>query len=310
MPNHTTHRIDIDAPVGVVYGIIADATAWPQHFAPTIHVERSEIDSSTERLRIWADANGEVKNWTSVRSLDESGHRIGFRQEVSSPPVASMSGEWIITSRGDGATLTLTHDFEAAGGDPAGAEWITEATDRNSEKELANIKTLAEAWDRVGELVFSFEDSVLVDGSLDDIYDFLHDAGRWPERLPHVSRLELTEDVPHLQVMVMDTLAKDGSTHTTESVRVCYPGERIVYKQLVTPSLMAAHVGEWIFEQAGHSVRVTSWHRVTVREAMIAEVLGPDATVATARDFIRKAAGGNSAATLALAKKFTEAVHA
>jgi ribosome-associated toxin RatA of RatAB toxin-antitoxin module len=304
---YTEHDVMIDAPAGVVYQVIADAEAWPQHFGPSIHVEQSTLDSSTERLTIWATANGDVKTWTSRRELGKD--RIRFAQERSSPPVASMSGEWIIRAEDGKTRLTLTHEFEAVNpADPAELDWIIEATNRNSETELANIKALTESWARLDELVFTFEDSVVIQGRLDDVYDFLYQANQWPDRLPHVGQLELREDVPNIQHMSMETVTKDGSTHTTESVRVCFPSERIVYKQLVPPSLMTAHTGEWLFRQTSDGVEATSRHTVTVNEANIPNVLGKEATVATARDFIRKAAGGNSMATLTLAKNFVEAL--
>lgn len=305
--SHLSHTIDIDAPVEVVYGVIADATAWPQHFAPTIRVERSAVNATGERLRIWATANGEVKSWTSRRELDPAARRISFRQEVSAPPVASMAGEWLVTSVAGGSRLTLRHDFTATDDDPAGLAWITEVTDRNSEIELANVKAVAQRWDRLPDLVFSFSDSVAVDGSAQAVYDFLRDAARWSERLPHVARLDISEDVPGIQWMAMDTRTKDGSTHTTESVRICEPDRlRITYKQLVPPSLMTAHTGVWTVRETPEGAEACSEHTVTVNEATVTDVLGPDATVATARDFIRRAAGGNSVATLELAKKHVE----
>jgi Polyketide cyclase / dehydrase and lipid transport len=309
--HRTTHEIDVDAPADVVYGIIADATTWPLYFAPSVHVERTALGDSAERLRIWADANGEVKNWTSRRDLDAQTRRITFRQEVSSPPVASMGGEWIVTTgAGGGARLRLSHEFDAVDQDPESIAWITRATDRNSEKELANVKAVAERWDRLGELVFSFEDAMTVDGPAQAVYDFLYQAKLWPDRLPHVSRLELREDLANVQVMSMDTRTADGSAHTTESVRICFPCERIVYKQMVTPSLMTAHTGEWIVEPAGDRVQARSRHTVALNEDNIGDVLGADATVEAARAFVRKAAGGNSVATLTLAKEFVEARHA
>ncbi|MFI0515739.1 ribosome-associated toxin RatA of RatAB toxin-antitoxin module [Streptomyces canus] len=310
----TTHHIDIDAPTGTVYGIIADAPAWPVHFAPTIHVERVEEadprEGGVERLRIWATANGEAKTWTSRRHLDPRRTRISFRQEVSTAPVASMSGEWIVeagTAPGT-ARLTLLHEFTAVDDDPAGLAWIEQATDRNSGTELANIKALAEQATDTAGLVFEFEDSTVIDADPGAVYRFLHEAAAWPDRLPHVSRMTLREDVENIQWMVMDTVTKEGSSHTTESVRVCFPEQlRIVYKQIVTPPLMTAHLGEWTVVPTANGVRATSWHRVRLNEDAIAEVPQAGGTRASAAEFVRRAVGGNSAATLALAKSFAEA---
>ncbi|RJQ86839.1 aromatase/cyclase [Amycolatopsis panacis] len=309
--HHTEHRIDIDAPAGLVYRIIADATEWPRHFTPTVHVDQSELDGQTERLHIWANANGQLKNWTSLRELDERAGRIRFRQEVSAPPVASMGGEWIVSERSaERATLVLTHDFAAVDDDPAGVEWITKATNGNSDTELANIKALAERWERMDRLAFDFEDSVLVRAPRERAYHFLDRVDLWPDRLPHVARLQLREDVPGVQHMSMDTKAKDGSTHTTESVRVCFPEARIVYKQLVPPALLTTHTGVWTFEDTVDGVLVTSAHTVVLNEANIGTVPGPAATVESTRDFVRNAISGNSQATLRHAKAFAEATDA
>jgi aromatase/bifunctional cyclase/aromatase len=276
--HRTTHEIEIEAPADLVYGIIADATAWPLHFAPTIHVERTDLGGGAERLRIWATANQEVRNWTSRRELDPAERRVTFRQEVSTAPVAAMGGEWQVTDLGAGRTgLVLLHDFDAVGDTAENVDWDTRATDRNSHAELGNIKNLAENWAHQRELVFSFEDSVLVQGDAAEVYDFLYDAKRWQERLPHVGRIDLREDVANIQSMTMLTVIKDGSTHSTESVRVCFPdSHRIVYKQLVPPSLMAAHLGEWTFVGTPEGVLATSRHTVTINEANIAKVLGPE----------------------------------
>ncbi|MEF2529087.1 hypothetical protein [Streptomyces sp. CS62] len=107
--------------------------------------------------------------------------------------------------------------------------------------------------------------------------------------------------------MAMDTLTADGSVHTTESVRVCFPhAGRIVYKQTTTPALMAAHTGEWSVIPDETGVTAVSQHSVLLREEAVERVLGPGTTVAQARQYVREALGRNSTATLALAKQHAE----
>ncbi|RDG36585.1 aromatase/cyclase [Streptomyces corynorhini] len=310
--HHAVHRIGIEAPAGRVYALIRDAAEWPRRFTPTVHVERAALDARGERLRIWATANGEVKHWTSRRTLDPEGLNIRFRQEVCSPPVAAMSGTWALRERpGASCELTLSHTFAVVDDRPEDVRWTTTATDRNSRTELANIKALAERPASGAQPLFSFEDSELVRAPAEAVYAFLAEARKWPARLPHVSRLDLAEPSDGVQVMTMATRAKDGSEHTTESVRVCFPEERrIVYKQVRTPPLMVLHTGEWSVRDTGNGLLVTSRHTVGINEAAVPAVLGADATVADARARVRAAVGGNSAATLALAKGFAEAPHA
>ncbi|MEU4745179.1 aromatase/cyclase [Actinosynnema sp. NPDC023658] len=305
---HARHEIAVSAPADDVYVLIAAVEAWPRVFPPTVHVEVLERDGDAERLRFWATANGEVKTWTSRRELDPAHRRVSFRQEVSQHPVASMGGRWQVEEVGGGKSLVvLDHHYAAVDDAPDGVDWIERALDRNSHAELAALRAAAERGSGVDELLFSFEDSVQVAGAPDDVYAFVRDAGRWSERLPHVARVVLTEDVPDLQTLEMDTRTKDGQVHTTRSVRVCFPSRRIVYKQLVLPALLAVHNGEWTFTPNSAGVLATSRHTVVLDPAAIPEVLGEGATAAQARDFVRGALSANSTATLELAKAFAEA---
>ncbi|MER6345943.1 aromatase/cyclase [Streptomyces sp. NPDC001595] len=303
------HAITVHAPAAEVYRLLAEVENWPRLFPPSVYVEYLEREGDQERIRIWATANGEAKNWTSRRELDPQALRIAFRQEVSAPPVAEMSGTWVIEPRGEREThLRLLHSYRAVDDDPEGLKWIDEAVDRNSREELPGLKAGLEEATRTAELTLSFEDSVQVEGSAKDLYDFVNEADRWVERLPHVGSVTLTEDTPGLQVLRMETRAVDGSTHTTESVRVCFPHQRIAYKQTTLPALMTLHTGYWEFSTGDDgTVTATSQHTVVLNPDNITKVLGPDAGVAEARTFVRDALGANSRATLEHAKRFAEA---
>ncbi|SEF65270.1 aromatase [Thermomonospora echinospora] len=303
--HRTEHQITIEAAAGDVFALVADVTRWPRIFPPTVYADYAERGESEERIRLWATANGEVKSWTSRRHLDRDRLRVAFRQEVSQPPVAAMGGEWLIEPLSPGRTrVRLLHDFRAVGDDPEKVAWIRRAVDRNSDAELAALRSAAEHEDP--ELVLSFDDTVHVTGAAEDVYDFIYDAGRWAERLPHVARIALTEDTPNVQTLEMDTRTADGSTHTTTSVRICFPHGTIVYKQLQTPALMSAHTGRWRIEEDADGVVVTSAHTVVIRPEAIPSVLGEGATVADARTFVRGALGRNSTATMNHAKAYAE----
>jgi len=301
------HAVTVAAAPETVYGLLADTALWPVNFAPTVHVEQLEQDGATERIRIWAVAGDKVKAWTSRRELDPEGLRITFRQEVSQPPVAAMSGAWVLEGLPDGGTgVVLEHSYRAVDDDPADLAWIADVTDCNSRSELANLKSLAEQATGRSELQLTFEDTIVVDGEVGDVYDFLYRAQQWPDRLPHVSRMDLREDEPGVQIMEMDTITADGAMHTTKSVRVCFTDERIVYKQIVVPPLMTAHTGEWRVTAVRGGVAVTSQHTVAIRPEAVAGILGEGATVADAREFARTALSGNSRITLEHAKAFAE----
>ncbi|WP_103515317.1 aromatase/cyclase, partial [Streptomyces sp. SM10] len=295
------HEITIAAPAPDVYRLLADVTQWPRIFPPTIHVDQVESDGSQERIRIWATANGQAKNWTSRRELDPEGLRITFRQEITAAPVAAMGGTWIIEpldGESEAARVRLLHDYRAIDDDAHDLLWIDEAVDRNSRSELAALKENVERAHATDDVTFSFEDTVHINGSAKDAYDFVNEAGLWPERLPHVATVHLTEDTPGLQTLTMDTRAKDGSTHTTTSHRVTFPHHRIAYKQTTLPALMTLHTGLWTFTDTDTGTTATSQHTVTLNTDNITRILGPDATTQDARTYVHTALSTNSTATL------------
>ncbi|MEV5681958.1 aromatase/cyclase [Streptomyces sp. NPDC052164] len=308
MTREVEHEITVDAAAADIYRLIAEVENWPRIFPPTVYVDQVERGERTERIRIWATANGEAKQWTSRRTLDPEGLRITFRQEVSTPPVAAMGGTWIIEPLGDSRSrVRLLHDYRAVDDDPGNLDWIDKAVDRNSRSELAALKANVELVTGTEELTLSFEDSVRVERPAKDVYDFINEADQWKSRLPHVAEVDLREDEPGLQVLRMDTLTKDGSTHTTESVRVCFPHHRIAYKQTTLPALMTLHTGYWQLTDNGDgSTTATSQHTVVINTENITRILGADAGVAEARSFVRNALGTNSSATLGHAKRYAE----
>ncbi|NDL56875.1 aromatase/cyclase [Phytoactinopolyspora mesophila] len=302
------HEITVAAPAAAVYGVIADVRHWPEMFPPTVHAEYVERNGREERIRIWATANGEAKSWTSRRMLDGEQFRIDFRQEVSTAPVAEMGGTWLVEPLSPRESrVRLLHYFRAVDDDPASLSWIDRAVDTNSHAELAALKNSVElAADDQGGCKLSFEDTIRAEATAKDMYDFINEAQLWDERLPHVSWVSLSESAPGLQTLTMDTRTKDGDTHRTESVRVCLPNHTIVYKQITLPALLALHTGSWRFVETESGVIATSRHTVVIDPEKVTDVLGADADVAKAREFIRNALGANSRATLGHAREYAE----
>lgn len=306
MLHEAEHEITVAAPARAVYDMVANIVDWPRIFPPTVHAEYVEHGQTEERIRIWATANGEPKGWLSRRYLDSEKLRIRFRQEVSQPPVAAMGGEWLIDPVSAGETkVRLTHDFEAIADDPANISWITQAIDRNSRAELGALKSAAEQ--QSTDLLMTFEDSVRVDGAATDVYDFIYEAKQWPSRLPHVARVALREDTPNVQVLDMDTSGGGGDVHRTKSVRVCFPTDRIVYKQIETPALLSVHTGQWTITTVAGETVITSAHTVVIEPDAVGPVLGEQATIADARELVRDALGRNSTTTMRYAKEYAEA---
>ncbi|MFC4374179.1 aromatase/cyclase [Nocardia halotolerans] len=301
------HEIDIAAPADTVYGLIADVGSWPRIFEPTIHVDILESFGDEERIRIWATANDTAKNWTSRRVFDRAARTITFYQEVSAPPVASMSGIWLIEPLTESSSrVRLQHNYCAVADDPDGLDWIDRAVNTNSLRELDGLRRNVESVHTAADYTFTFEDSLQISGAAADAYGFIDEAQLWPERLPHVARVDFAQPSPGLQMLEMDTRTADGSVHTTKSYRVTFPHRTIFYKQVTLPALMSLHTGRWSFVENADGVLATSEHTVTINAENIASILGADKSVDDAKAFVHRALSGNSMATLQHAKAFAE----
>lgn len=299
------------APARSVYHVISDVTRWPLLFGPSVYVRHLERSEAAERFQLWALTNGEVKSWVSSRDLDSRELRIGFRQERTQHPMDSMGGDWSFEELAAGQTrVVLRHDFTAVGDDPAHVSWINTALDHNSASELGALKAIVEQDHPVDDVLLSFQDTLTVRGSIADAYQFVNEADQWSRRLPHVSRSVLETDEAGVQHLEMDTRSSDGASHTTRSVRVCFPDELIVYKQTTPPALLTAHTGAWSFIDTPAGARVTARHSVAVRPSAISPALGAQATLADAKAFAREVLGANSRATLERVKAHAEGVAA
>ncbi|MFF3209004.1 aromatase/cyclase [Streptomyces sp. NPDC002962] len=302
--DRATHTVHVAAPAGVVYAVLADAAKLPLYFSPSIHVERLESDGERERLRMWSLLDGQLKSWTSWRHLDPVERRIEFRQEPPAAAPDAMNGILHARSRGPHRTeLELHCDVGVTGGPPETGAW---AADGNSRTQLAELKSFAERWTRLDDLVLSFEDAVRVNGPAELVYDFLYRAGDWPGLVPHIARADLTEDAPGVQRLTTQTLTEHGS-YTTHSVRICFPhAGRIVHKQTTPHTLLEAHTGEWSVVPDESGVSVIAQHSVVLREDTITAVLGEHAGLGQARRHVREELGRDSRALLAHAKRHAE----
>ncbi|MDQ0585879.1 aromatase/cyclase [Streptomyces rishiriensis] len=305
--DRATHTVHVAAPAGVVYAVLADAAKLPLCFSPSVHVERLESDGDRERLRMWSLLDGQLKSWTSWRHLDPVQRRIEFRQELPAAPLNSMGGTFHARSQGPHRTeLELLYDFSVSSDLPETGAWAWRVADASSRTQLAELKSFAERWTRLDDLVLTFEDSVRVNGPAELVYDFLYRAGDWPDLVPHVTRADLTEDAPGVQRLTTQTLTEYGS-HTTGSVRICFPhAGRIVHKQTAPHTLLEAHTGEWSVVPDESGVTVIAQHSVVLREENITAVLGEHAGLAQARRHVREELGRDSRALLAHAKRHAE----
>ncbi|MDJ0384709.1 SRPBCC family protein [Streptomyces sp. G-G2] len=309
MPSQRVHASErtawVAAPAGVVYGLLADAVRWPLLLPSPVHVERMDFDGVRERLRLWDVSADRVRSFHVGRVLRPYDRSVDFEQEDTARLGAPVSGTWTVEPKGDTESLvTLTQRRTLAGLPAAETERSRREWQDELDAQLAHLKASAERWDRMDQLLLSFEDSVHVQGSAELVYDFLYRIGDWSESVPHVEWSSVIEDVPGVQVAVVDTCAEPGGgTVSTRSVRLCFPSAgRIVYKELVTPELIAAHSGEWSLVPDEDGVRVVCAQQVMLSEEAVARVLGEGTSLVEARRYVRAWLGRASGEVLGLAK--------
>lgn len=299
--DRAARHVHVSAPAGVVYAVLADAAKLPLYCSQVVHVERLEAEGDRERIRMWIVMDGHVQSWISWRHLDPVERRLEFRQKIGSP-LDSVRGVLSVWPKGPRDTrLELRYGLD----DMPDTEWVEQVGGVDSRGQLSELKSFAERWTRLDDLVLTFEDSIRFKGPAELAYDFLYRAGDWPELVPHVARVGLTEEAPGVQRLSLERLTGNGS-HTTESVRICFPhAGRIVHKQTAN-LLLAAHTGEWSVSPDETGTTVTSKQHVILREEHIAEVLGPGTSLADARRHVRTTLGRDSQVLLALAKQHAQ----
>lgn len=311
MPNLTPstieHSATVAAPAEVIFDLVADLERWPQFFQPAVHAECLWQGEGEDVVRRWAIAgNDTVRTWNSRRHLDRGGLRITFEQVNPEPPVALMRGEWVFKQVAAESTLVeVRHEFAVVDDCARDRQRTGAQLDSRGAAQLAAVKETAERRADLDQLVLSFEDPLFIAGRIQDAYEMLYEADKWPERIAHVRRLELTEETPNIQFFDMDTETPDGSAHTTRSVRICLPPTKIIYKQIMLPKLLDAHTGHWLFSQTAEGVVASARHTVTIKPSAL-PILGPGTTVPDARRYLRDVLSANSMKNLRLAKEFAE----
>lgn len=275
--HQVSHAVEVAAPAGVVYGLIADAVQWPLHFPANVHVERLDYDGVRERLRMWVVADGQVKSWTSGRVQDAAHRTVTYQQEQLMEPAASMSGTWSVTELGAGrCRLAIDHSFSAVQDRPESLAWLEQATRANARADLHSLQDVARRWPRLETLVLSFEESVRVNGPAELVYGFLYEVADWSEQVPHVKHVEVDESQAGIQKVTMEVDGHDGARQRVSSVRVCFPhAGRIVFKEPGPLGPVAAHCGEWLVVPDESGVTVLAQHHVVLREDALPPRHGP-----------------------------------
>lgn len=299
------HGVTIDADYETVFDLVADIARWPQFHSSAVHAESIHENENGELVQHWSLAgDSTVRTWQSVRRTDQAGHRITFVYMESDPPATEIRGEWLFTQLARTQTkVELCHTINALADADIGP--LLDRINQDSQEQLDSLRNAADRHEELNDLVVSFTDPLFIAGTIEDAYDYLYRADLWPERIPHVTALTMSEKVPNIQFFDMDTAGPDGSTHTVRSVRICLPPNLIVYKQISLPVMLEAHTGHWRFTETREGVIAEARHTSTIKPSATA-LLGGEATVDDARRYLRRLLSNNSLSNLRLAKAFAE----
>ncbi|MGY3520298.1 SRPBCC family protein [Micromonospora sp. PTRAS2] len=283
-----------EAPAATVFDLVADATRWPQLFTAGVHAKVLQTHADGDLVRRWALDGTTVRTWTSRRTLDRDGLSIRAHN-IEGEPGDRDEVRWSFEQLSPTSTrVRVEHNTT---GDPA-------VVAERSQRQLDELVAVAGRAAELEQLVISFADPLFIAGRKEDAYEFLYAADQWPSRVPHVSKLTMTEEVKNIQFFDMDTVTPDGRGHTTRSVRVCQP-DLIVYKQIELPVLLDAHTGHWRFTETPEGVTVEARHTATIKPSALS-ALGEGTTVQDARKYLRRVLSTNSLQTLRYAQTFVE----
>ncbi|MFI6660242.1 aromatase/cyclase [Streptomyces sp. NPDC050523] len=310
MPNTQQYSVRdellVAAPVEEVRSLVEDVVGWTQLHKPAVHVEILADSGREQRVRHWAVAGRDsVRTWTTRRTGAADGSRISFVHEDPEAPFASLGGAWTFQEQ-DGKTLVeMSHDFTTADGGRAGAQELSARLRAGTRDYLRTLGHAAENRAELDRLIISFTDALFIAGDINDAYDYLWEADKWEERIPHIAKLDLEEPAPGVQFFDMLTSTPDGSSHRTRSVRVTVETDIIVYKQTELPALLDGHTGHWKFTRTPEGVIAEARHTATIKPSAL-HILGEGTTVLDARKYLRRVLSANSVSNLRLAKAYAE----
>jgi aromatase len=152
---HTEHCVTIDAPIELVYEVLADVVGYANLFPPTQEVVMLDEGPGYQIARLVVEVSGQMQTWTTRRDLDAEYRIIHYQQQETAPLMEAMGGEWrCFPLRAKQTQLVITHDFlprAAVDGlvlgrfSPAEAEqMVCNAVEHNSVADLNAVKLEAE----------------------------------------------------------------------------------------------------------------------------------------------------------------------
>lgn len=222
---------------------IKSAETWPVLFQPNIFTERVSVVQSRvlrEELSMCALVGDGVRQWRSMRTIDNDRYLVEFHQEHGRFPIEKMRGEWRVIANGNSCRVTLCHNVQFSSGATDGDRyWVAEQINRNSERELKALAQACEVEGRVMENYFEVDDIIdVLDAQ--STFEWIWNAHLWPRRVKHINSAAIDDMGNGAQRLLLNMI----DNVQTESIRV-RTGDRIWYKQLHVPAGLSGHAGFW-----------------------------------------------------------------
>ncbi|WP_069814336.1 aromatase/cyclase [Streptomyces sp. TP-A0874] len=298
----------VRAPAAAVYRLLADLDNWPRVFRPFVHLERLGTDGAFERIGMWTTDGEQVEHWVALRRLDERALRIDFRPEEPPASLASMERSWVVEPlSAEDCLLRLEHRYRMAEDDPAARADTGRLTESVGSAELSAVREAAEQQAASPGELLVLNDHLDIAGRARDVYDFLHAARHWDQRLPHVTEVTLHQDDGDGQLVEMATRESGGGLLTTKAARVGRPHREIVYKQLLLPPIGKSHCVRWRIGETAGGTSLAVQQIVVVDGAGVERMLGAGTSTAEAEGFIRRELGTKMRLILDGARRYVEA---
>ncbi len=149
-----------------------------------------------------------------------------------------------------------------------------------------------------------FEAGLSVHCSAQEAYKAIYEMEKWPEKLPHVRRIETLYNDGIYQEFLMDVLSDTGLIHV-RSIRRCVPEEGITFFQPSPPQFLKHHCGGWSFEERGSGCYIKTWHQWNLKIEKAQELFPPQEGVTT-QDRVSQLLGAHADLALNTWKKILE----
>lgn len=161
---------------------------------------------------------------------------------------------------------------------------------------LTKISTLQEVVTRVQQMQDpSPRDSVLFEGrteasidmqcTAEAAYKAIYEMEKWPEKLPHVKRIETLYNDGIYQEFFMDVASETGLIQV-RSIRRCTK-DSILFFQPKPPKFLKHHSGGWSFIKKAEGCEVKTWHQWNLLQPQASEIF-PCKEAQTSQDQIAR----------------------